>query len=500
MSVFKKTIDDASKEAGIVIGNVMSENAQTATDVSIEGMSYFVQKAFNTRNVGFDQSKGNLFEYIEASKFNRNAANAGMSARAWVTDIDDPHAKADIIIKDNGRVAKEIQAKFIKTSSNGRDTSAAQSVYSQTGAGNKGWGQYDGMDRLIRKQQNYNDKGSLLDEAKSLSKSRADSNGIYSEYYKDVNEHLTDETNYDGVSSGGTTYEEVQAAHANPETYAKGFERAQMATEMKTTATNMAKASFVTTGVISAINNMVHLFRDEKNLAEALIDVGADTIKGAARGAATGVVSTAIRYKGAKIGSALLSDSTSAMVMAGGIVDGGVSLYRYATGEIGAEELRDQLIDTTAKATTTIFYTKAVEAILGTSVSPFVPMMVYTTASYILTATREIIKNAKLNIEEYDRMTAVLEEATRTAKAYKKQMHVEIERVANQQQALFNGFIDTFEYNIQTGENYDKALMSIVSFANEAGMQLKHTNFADFKAAMTDPNEVFVLGDITPKS
>ena len=47
MSVFKKTIADASKEAGIVIGNVMSENAQTATDVSIEGMSYFVQKAFN---------------------------------------------------------------------------------------------------------------------------------------------------------------------------------------------------------------------------------------------------------------------------------------------------------------------------------------------------------------------------------------------------------------------------------------------------------------------
>lgn len=210
MSIFKKTVEDASKEAGTVIGNVMSSNVQNGTDAAVEGMSFFRQKAFDTRNAGFDQSKGNLFEYIEAAKFNRSAANAGKSARAIVTDITDPHAEADILIKDNGKIAKEIQAKFIKTSKDGRDISAATSVRDQTGANNKGWGQYDGMDRLIRKQENYNSEGSLLDEAKKLSKARADSNGIYSEYYRDVNEHLTDETQYDGVSSGGTTYEEVQ--------------------------------------------------------------------------------------------------------------------------------------------------------------------------------------------------------------------------------------------------------------------------------------------------
>ena len=269
MSIFKKTVEDASKEAGTVIGNVMSSNVQNGTDAAVEGMSFFRQKAFDTRNAGFDQSKGNLFEYIEAAKFNRSAANAGKSARAIVTDITDPHAEADILIKDNGKIAKEIQAKFIKTSKDGRDISAATSVRDQTGANNKGWGQYDGMDRLIRKQENYNSEGSLLDEAKKLSKARADSNGIYSEFYRDVNEHLTDETQYDGVSSGGTTYEEVQAAHDNPEVYAKQFEKKQVAVEMKATAKNMAEASFVTTGIISGISNMVSVFRDEKTLAEA---------------------------------------------------------------------------------------------------------------------------------------------------------------------------------------------------------------------------------------
>jgi len=495
MSIFKKTVEDASKEAGTVIGNIMSSNVQNGTDAAIEGMSFFRQKAFDTRNAGFDQSKGNLFEYIEAAKFNRSAANAGKSARAIVTDITDPHAEADILIKDNGKIAKEIQAKFIKTSKDGRDISAATSVRDQTGANNKGWGQYDGMDRLIRKQDNYNSEGSILDEAKKLSKARADSNGIYSEYYRDVNEHLTDETQYDGVSSGGTTYEEVQAAHDNPELYAKQFENKQVAVEMKATAKNMAKASFVTTGIISGISNMVSVFRDEKSLAEALKDVGADSVKGAARGAATGAISTAIRYKGIKAGSKLLSDSTAATVMAGGLVDGGVALFQYAKGEIDAEGLRDQLVDTTAKATTTIFYTKAVEAIMGASVSPFVPMMVYTTASYVITATREIIKNAKLNIEECNRMTAILEEATIAADEYKKQMHSEIARIAANQRALLIGFIDNFEYNIETGENYDQALLSIVSFAEQAGMQLQHVDFFEFKKAMTDKETVFVLGD-----
>ena len=37
---------------------------------------------------------------------------------------------------------------------------------------------------------------------------------------------------------------------------------------------------------------------------------------------------------------------------------------------------------------------------MGSAVNPILPMVVYTTASYVVTCTREIIKNAKLNAEE----------------------------------------------------------------------------------------------------
>ena len=498
MSLFKdsqkRAAKDALKTAGVLWGNAASVNAQNATNAAVDGMSLFRWKVSTPiiQNGTFDAQKGNLFEYIEAAKFNIDAASKGITARAVVTDVTDPTAEADILIRDHGKTVKEIQAKFIKASNNGRDNSAAQSVFDQTGAKNKGWGQYNGMDRLIRKQDDYNPDGSLLDEAKKLSKARADAQGIHADVYRDVHEHLTDETHYKEATSGGTTLEEIKEAYDAPEQYARKFEQKQVAAEMKSSAVNMAKASFVTNGLASGITNMFAVFQDKKELADALAAVGVDAVKGGIRGGATGVVSTAIRYQGLKTGSALLSDATAATVMAGGIIDGGVALYSYARGEITAEQLQEQLVDTTAKAATTIYFTKAVAAIGGKSLSPIVPMAVYTTASYVVTCTREILKNAKLNTEEYERMVAILQESTRQMNEYHDAFKAHVAKCEEKQRLMFDRFIESFEYNLETGENYDQAVLAIVRFANEAGIALQHANFDDFQAAMhsSDP---FVL-------
>lgn len=157
----------------------------------------------------------------------------------------------------------------------------------------------------------------------------------------------------------------------------------------------------------------------------------------------------------------------------------------YARGEITPEQLRDELIDTTAKAATTVYYTKAVTAILGASVNPFVPMAVYTTASYIITCTREIIRNAKLNTEEYERLTAILEESTRATKEAHAEFAKHVAQCEERQRSMLNQFIESFEYNINTGENYDESLIAIVNFANQVGFALQNVNFDDFAQAMT---------------
>lgn len=315
---------------------------------------------------------------------------------------------------------------------------------------------------------------------------------IYQEQYKDVYDNLTDELHSGAITSGGTTLEEVRAADENPVGYAKAFERKQMLGEMKASATNMAKASFVTTGIVSGVTNMFEVFKNEKDLADAFHDVGADAVKGAVRGGATGVISTAIRYQGLKTGSALLTDGLASTVMAGGLIDGGVALYAYAKGEIGHEELKEALIDTTAKATTTIYFTKAVTAIMGKSVSPIVPLAVYTTASYVFTATREIIKNANLNAEEYNRMAALLDESTRQINEYNQQLHNYLARCEVNQRRIMNEFLTSFNYNMETGENYDEAILAITKFAEQAGITLKYVKFDDFSAAMKN-REVFML-------
>lgn len=490
MSVFKKSAKDASKEAGVILGNQMSQNMQTATNVAVDGMRLFQEKVNSSivQNGQFEFYKGNLFEYIEAAKFNTAAARAGSQTRAVVTDAIGRSADAaDIELVRDGKVLEQVQAKFSTS-----NKAAADSVTMQRNA------KYQGMQRLIRKDEDYVDVAtgehmSLLEKAKSLAKNRSEIEGnVYQEQYKDVYDHLTDELHSEGVSSGGTTLEEVRTADDNPTAYVKAFERKQMLGEMKASATNMAKASFVTTGIVSGVTNLCEVFKDKKDLADALHDVGADAVKGAVRGGATGVISTTIRYQGLKVGSALLTDGLASTVMAGGLIDGGVALYAYAKGEIGHEELKEALVDTTAKATTTIYFTKAVTAIMGKSVSPIVPLAVYTTASYVFTATREIIKNAKLNAEEYGRMTALLEESSRQIEEYNQQLHNYLTRCEANQRRIMNEFLSSFRYNLETGENYDEAIMAISRFAEQAGIALQHISFEGFSEAMRK-KEVFCL-------
>ena len=222
MSVFKKTAVDAAKEAGIISGRMMAQNAQNATNVAVDGMNYFRAKVSSPviQNGTFETGKGNLFEYIEAAKFNVDAASKGSKFSAYVTDIDDPHAAADILIHENSKVVREVQAKF----SNSKHA-AADSVRMQSKE------KYAGMQRLIRKEDHYFDKSTgkettLLKKSKELAANRSGVEGnVYQKQYKDTYENLTDELNYDNVSSGGTTLDEIRTAYDSPEKYANHFEK-----------------------------------------------------------------------------------------------------------------------------------------------------------------------------------------------------------------------------------------------------------------------------------
>ena len=55
-----------------------------------------------------------------------------------------------------------------------------------------------------------------------------------------------------------------------------------------------------------------------------------------------------------------------------------------------------------------------------------------------------------------------------------------------------NEFLTSFNYNLETGENYDEALLAISKFAEQAGISLQYLDFGDFSNAMKS-KKTFVL-------
>lgn len=494
----KKIRKDNAQHIGVQLGNEFSRNAQHGTEKAIEGMSLFLKVAKSKENVGFEQVKGNLFEYIEAAKFNKNAANIGDKTRAIITDaVGRPHDPADIELIRDGKIVRSVQAKFSKTqNSKGIDTSAASSVNMQRGT------KYDGMQRLIRKQDDYaidpetGKKISLFEKAKDLTDKRAESGSIYSDEYKDVSKNLTDELFDDtvggsGVKSGGTTLEEIEEAAKNPEKYARQFEMKQYGKEVVNTSANIAAASAITTGIISGVENAFAVIQNKKELDAAIKDVGVTVVKSGAKGGVTGAISSLLHIGGSKANIPVLSDSSSATVIAAGVVDSGVAIYEYARGEINSTQLVEQLQDTAIKATTTIYFTKAATIIFGAT-NPFIPMAIYSVANYVVASAREIIKNAKLNAAEYDRLAKLNDEATKLVKKFHIQLIEQLDAYDKHQKEQMTKFLCTFDKSIMSGNNCDAAIYAIIDFANETGIALQHTDFNDFSNAMLS-SDTFVL-------
>lgn len=475
------------KEIGTIaamVGDTIAENMHAAATESVYGMASFLQKAAQLRNVDFDFSKGNYFEYIEATKFNQQAAMARSSVRAVVTDVvGDPHAAADIQILRDGVTVREVQAKFSKTVSNGVDTSAATSVAEQAGIKGHHVGKYDGMDRLIRREADYKDGRSLLDESRRLAQAKADAGGIYAEEYRDVAENLTDELHRDGVHSGGTTYEEVEAAHQNPEHYARQKVGQQLRTDTLATMGNMAAIGASMSAITTGIHSFVLAFNDKETFGEALRDTGIAAVKGAARGGIIGWLSSVLRHTGLRRNIPLLSNSNAATILASGILDCGSFVYAYAKGQISEHEMAEGILNTAGKGAATVYFTNFATKVLGVA-NPCIPMAIYTAFSFIASATKSIITNADIHAEEYNRVTLLFEEATAMQAAYQQQILASIDRYEHRIRSSMRELISSFAYEIDTGRNYDNALRSLTTFARSMGIVLQYADYTEFDAAM----------------
>lgn len=457
-------MNDLQNMTASQIGSYLSRNQAAASDAAIEGMDLFREAAQKHANVDISISQGNLFEYIEAAKFNMEAARKGIfDTKAVVTAADgSPHAAADMLIKKKNSIVAEIQAKSSDS------TAGATYMISDE--------KYRGMQKLVNSDK--------AEPVRELAMKRASMGTHKQEDYIDTAKNVTGETHYGQIRSGGTSYNEAKSAAENPDLYAKQFEMRQFKQELMTTATSAAVTGGVMGGAISVVKNGFSLLHDEVDTKQAGKNIAKDTIRSGAKAGATGALGTGIRVGAQKADLVALGKGNVATSMASGIIDCGVTVYSFAKGEISAEEAMERMGQTSFVTASGIFSGLVAGVAFGPGIIATMGSMAgYILATHVYQSCIAIFKSAKLAEEEAERLVALLNESIEQM----KQQRVLFERYVEEQlKAKSNHYKKCFkaiESGLETG-NPATVAYALQDFASTFGHQLKLVSFEEFDAYM----------------
>lgn len=469
------------------VTNLANRNLQNGTDSTIHSMELFRWKGDRIAKVGYEQAKGNLFEYIEGAKFLRNNANAGYAEYDVFPVTDVPLSKGgfgghtapdDFRLQQNGKIVGQAQA---KVNNNLEDT-----------ANNFVNPKYKGMQKITTSDSVDEVKSILLEKLKKGEISQAQ----YRDAVDNIRSGLTDDRT--GVTSGGTTRDELETFRdkngkvdkAAVERYARSFENKQIAYEIAGGVGKGAVSGAVIGGIVSGVSNCWDVFQNRKNLDEALKETGLVIKKGAVKGGLTGGLSSIFRIFGKKE-LPILADSTVSVALAAAVVDCGVSIYSYAKGEIDGEQLANELKNTVIQASSAYYFTQAISITVGGG-GVFLPMAIYAATSYALMSTKAIIDEAQLNAQEYRRIADLYEQETRLIKEYKARLEKEFLVYRQERKEALNRFLSIIEMSTFNENNYSQAIYAMVGLSNQLHFSLQHKEFAEFDKAMRYDKE-FIL-------
>lgn len=471
------------------VSDLANKNLQNGTDITIRSMDLFVWKGGKLANVSYEQAKGNLFEYIEASKFLRKNANAGYQNFDAYPVTDVPISKGgygghtapdDFRFEQNGKVIFRGQAKV-----NNDPHNTANNFVNPKYKGMQKVTTSDTFDAVKNELQKMRDAGEISHEQ-------------YTEAMNNIRQCLTDDRT--GISSGGTTTEELQQFRkSNGKVdvdavlkYAKNFERRQIAYEVAGGAGKGAVSGGVINGLITAVQGTWDLYKDRKNLDQVLKETGMAVKKGGIRGGLAGGISSVLRIVGVKNSIPMLKDTNVATALASGIVDCGVSIYAYTKGEISKEQLISEMKSTVIQSTSAYYFTSALKATVGVSGGVFLPMAIYAATSYAVMSTKAIIDQAKLNAQEYRRIANLYAEETAVLNEYREILQKKFAVYKQERRNAMDRFLNIIEDSSIKENNYSQAVYAMIGLSNQLQFSLQHKEFAEFDLAMRS-NDNFVL-------
>ncbi|MEW6350265.1 MAG: hypothetical protein AB1646_14455 [Thermodesulfobacteriota bacterium] len=452
-------------------GAFFSSSHAAASDAMRDGMDLLRIAAEQRSQVHIGIKQGNLFEYIEAAKFNADAASKGSSFRAHVTEARGfPHAAADIEIRDGDRLVSEVQAKSFSRP----DLSTKQLSKPK----------YDDMVKLVPKGQEQ--------EVRKLAHEASEKGDICAEHYKDTRKNVTEELRAGEVRSGGTTYGENIEAARNPQWYVFKQEFSYVAKEAGAAGLHAAAAGGIVTAGISGVKNAIAAARGEKSIEDALIDTGKDAAVSAARSGGTGVTGTLIRYGAAKAGIESLAKANVATAVAAGAIDVGITVYSFAKGDISAEEAFERM-GQTGTSTVSSIYAGAVAGLAFGPVGALVGSVAgYLVASNVYNSCVSVLRHARLAEKESARIVAICEEACREMEAQRIEFESFIQRNLRVREQEFTLCLSNIDCGLMSGQP-EHTTAALADFAALLSRELQFGTFAEFDEFMMTSDETLVI-------
>lgn len=484
----KKEAEKILADISAQIANETNKSLQRGSEELDAGLQFFLDKVGRIEKVGYEQSKGNMFEYIENLKIMRNIANQGekMPDIQPITDLPkesggygghmDP---ADFRIMRKGERVQLTQAKV-----HNNPQSTVKDMLNP---------KYKGMKFLVPTDQ--------VEATKDALKKAYENNKMtYTQYRlclkrletKGLRDHKT------GVSSGGTTTDEICALKGKngrisvkkAEAFAKELQQEQYYRELQGQVVSGAIGGGLAAGIIATTANLFAVYKDEKELKQALKDIGLLTAKGAVAGAVKSAIATIIRRKGATA-IPILKNSNVATAIASAMIECGIAVHAYAKGEISKEELVEAVGMTIVRTTATYYFTEAIassgiSASLGvtSAIGMFAPMAAFMAMQYTAMTFLAIGNNSMLRAEEHRRVAALYREAIQSIVEYRQNVDKALENHTKHRQLMMIEFLNIVDDNVLDEQNYSKAIIASVCFAKQLNFDLKHANFEEFKKAM----------------
>ena len=464
----KKRSHDAEAFAGSAVGaSTPSVNAAAkATDATREGMARFLKES--GKNTPDRWLKGNLFEYIEAERYNKQAAHQGSPMTARVTAQDGrPHAPADIEKTSNsGKVLKKVQLK------------ASNNKYYLTSELAKS--KYEGMDFVVPKD--------MVDEVRQLSEKRAqrlekagDPRGAAK-----LREAST------RLKGGSMTNEELKKATESPKRFAAKEVGGALVGEAHEAGRQAAMLSVLFEGGPSIWRNYNAVSKGELEGKQAAANIATDVGKSAGRGYLTGATGTVIGRGAKEAGLPTLAKANVASAVAASVVETGVIVLDYAKGEISAGQAAERIGITGCSTLASIYTGAAAGAVFGPPGAVVGSIAGYMVTTSVYQSCIAIMNNARLAEEEAARLVALCEQAVRSLDQQRESFETALNEHLNDRQARFDGFFKEIDEALDE-DRTDDAILALSGLVASCGRELRLGNFEEFDSFMLKSDQPLTI-------